>query len=232
MVCAALAVAALLTAKFQIALAIGLAPLLIPWLVFKPTEFLFSGWLSFLLKAGFGLVGVLAVGAVVSDGAVAMSSMISSMPTSDEGVLTFAAMAGMSIIFAFLMLKASDIGSGVISGSATGIGGISAVAKGAAVMAPVAMAAGIAGAVGSAARTGAAPAAGKMLSGSDSKTGKMSGLAQMTRAAIAGRSPTANAAFNASHGTSPKSAPRSAPSSSTASQAPRQSFAAKLRARD
>ena len=226
MVCAALAVAALLIAKFQIALAIGLAPLLIPWLVFKPTEFLFSGWLSFLLKAGFGLVGVLAVGAVVSDGAAAMSTMISTMPTSDEGAMTYAVMAGMSIIFAFLMLKASDIGSGVISGSATGIGGISAVAKGAAVMTPFAMAGAAAGAMGSAARVGAAGAAGKALSGSDQKPGKMSGMAQMAKAAIAGRSPLANAAFSAGHGTSPKSAP------STPAKAPHQSLAAKLRERN
>jgi hypothetical protein len=213
MLCGALGVAAVLVAKFQIALAIGLAPLLIPWIVFKPTEFLFSGWLSFLLKAGFGMVGVLAVGSVVTAGARSMASMISSMPTNDEGTMTYAAMAGMSIIFAFLMAKAADIGAGVISGSASGISGIAAAAKGAAVMTPLALTGAAAGAVGSAGRVGAATAVGKAMAGSNDGSGNMSGMAQLARGAIAGRSKTAQAAFNAAHGNSKRAGTSNGPSS-------------------
>ncbi len=212
---AALAVAALLVAKFQIALAIGLAPLLIPWIVFKPTEFLFSGWLSFLLKAGFGLVGVLAVASVVSAGAKGMENLLDKVPTGTEGILTYAAMAGMAVIFTYLMLKASDIGEGVISGSAQGVGGISAVAKGSAVMAPVALAGSAVGAAGSAARLGAAAAAGRLARG----TSKDSGAAAVAKAFTAGRSPLANAAFNAARGAAPSGSSTTA-SQSGASQPP------------
>lgn len=165
LVATALGVAAILVAKFQIALAIALAGLFIPWIMFKPTEFLFSGWLNFFLKAGFGLVGIFAVGAVVQAGAIGLSNMIPATGTDVAGVLTFASMAGMSVIFAYLMLKAADIGQGLIGGSATGIGQLSSVAKGSAASSPGKMAGVATGEVGSAGRVGAALATGKAMQG-------------------------------------------------------------------
>ncbi|ABE47317.1 type IV secretion system protein [Polaromonas sp. JS666] len=165
LVAAGLGVAAILVAKFQLALAIALAPLLIPWIVFKPTEFLFSGWLSFFLKAGFGLVGVFAVSAVVVQGSQNMSNLITTVKADSSGVMTLGVMAAMSIIFTYLMLKGSDIGEGIISGNATGIGQLSSVAKGAAAMSPVRMASATAGLAGSAAKMGGAGLAGKLMKG-------------------------------------------------------------------
>jgi hypothetical protein len=161
----ALGVAAILVAKFQIALAIALAGLFIPWIMFKPTEFLFSGWLNFFLKAGFGLVGIFAVGAVVQAGALGLATMIPATTTDLAGVLTYAAMAGMSVIFAYLMLKASDIGEGLVGGSATGIGQLSSVAKGSAASSPGKMAGAAVGGVGSAGRVAAGALAGKAMQG-------------------------------------------------------------------
>lgn len=164
-VAAGLAVAAILVAKFQMALAIALAPLLIPWLVFKPTEFLFSGWLNFFLKAGFGIVGVFAVSSVVIAGSKGMANLIENVPPDSAAVVTYLAMGGMAIILTYLMLKAADIGEGIISGGATGIGQLTSVAKGSAASTPGRLAASSAGLAGSAAKLGAAQAAGKALQG-------------------------------------------------------------------
>lgn len=162
---AGLGVAAILVAKFQMALAVALAPILIPWIVFKPTEFLFSGWLNFFLKSGFGLVGVFAVSAVVVKGSQSMTNLISTTNSDLAGVMTFVVMAAMTVIFIYLMLKGADIGEGIISGGATGIGQLNSVAKGAAAMSPARMAAATAKAASGAAGVASAAKAGKALQG-------------------------------------------------------------------
>lgn len=189
-----LGVAAILVAKFQMALAIALAPLLIPWIVFKPTEFLFSGWLNFFLKAGFGLVGIFAVSAVVLKGSDAMAAMITTTNSDMAGVMTFGVMAGMSLIFAYLMLKGADIGEGIIGGSATGIGQLSSVMKGGAMGATGRMTGATTGAMGSAAKIGGAQAAGK-IAGNMGATGKLSEAGRHVSQAAFGSGSAARATF-------------------------------------
>jgi type IV secretion system protein TrbL len=204
-VSAALGVGTILVAKFQIALGIALAPLLIPWIVFKPTEFLFNGWLNFLLKAVFGLVAIFAVSSVVSSGAALMASMIQTTPPGTEGVLVYLVMGGMSVIFTYLMLKAADIGEGIISGSATGIGGLAAVAKGSAAKSPATMAKAGLGAAGSATRVAAGAGVGKALSGQS-----LSGAQKQLANKAFGNGTVARAAFEkTSRGASTRSAPKS-----------------------
>lgn len=187
----ALGVAAILVAKFQMALAIALAPLLIPWIVFKPTEFLFSGWLNFFLKAGFGLVGVFAVSAVVVQGSRNMANLISTTSTGLEGVITFGAMGAMAVIFAYLMLKGADIGEGIISGGATGIGQLSSVAKGSVASSPGRMAAAALSGGAAAAKIGLAAGAGKMANSS----GKLSEAGKHLAHRAAGNGTLARVAF-------------------------------------
>ena len=196
LVSAGLGVAAILIAKFQMALAIALAPLFIPWIVFKPTEFLFSGWLNFFLKSGFGLVGIFAVSAVVTAGTRQMASLITTTDSSVAGVMTFAAMGAMAIIFTYLMLKGADIGEGIISGSATGIGQLASVAKGSAAMAPGRMAASTAGVVGSTAKVGAAVGAGRAVA---MKGGQISEAGRAAAGATLGKG-VARAAFEMARG--------------------------------
>lgn len=197
---AGLGVAAILVAKFQMALAIALAPILIPWIVFKPTEFLFSGWLSFFLKAGFGLVGVFAVSAVVVKGSQNMSNLVAGVQADTSGVMTFGVMAAMSIIFTYLMLKGSDIGEGIIGGNATGIGQLSSVAKGGAAMAPVRMAAATTGVAGSAAKLGAAGLAGKHMKGKE-----LSGAGKQLAQKAFGNGTASRAAFEKARTAAPAS---------------------------
>lgn len=195
----ALGVAAILIAKFQIALAVGLAGLFIPWILFKPTEFLFSGWLNFLLKAGFSLVGIFAVATVVLAGARGMASLITQANADIADVLTFIAMGAMSVVFAYLMLKGGDIGEGLIGGSATGIGQLTAVAKGGAAMSAPRMAGAAAGAAGSVARAGAARQAGKLAG-----PGEMSKGSQALADASFRKGSFTRAAFEKARGDKPK----------------------------
>lgn len=198
LVATALGVAAILVAKFQIALAVGLAGLFIPWILFKPTEFLFSGWLNFFLKAGFSIVGIFAVATVVLAGAQGMASLITQANAEIADVLTFVAMGAMSVIFAYLMLKGSDIGEGLIGGSATGIGQLSAVAKGGAAMAAPRMAGAAVGVAGSGAKLGGAALAGKMTG-----AGKMSAGRQALVDATMRKGTFARAAFEKARGAGP-----------------------------
>lgn len=118
--------------KFQIAFAIALAPVMIPWLMFKPTEFLFSGWLTFLLKGGFALVAVSAVSGAISSSVAGLNSIAAGSVAGIDSAMTYGAIALMAMLFAFLLYKSADIGAGVISGGVTGISGIGRVIGGAA----------------------------------------------------------------------------------------------------
>lgn len=118
----------LFMAKFQIAFAIALAPVMIPWLLFKPTEFLFSGWLTFLLKGGFVLVAVTVVTSLAS---YLMKGLVASkinMPPGLESVLAYGSITIAALLVAFLILKSAEIGGGIISGSSAGIAGFGRVA--------------------------------------------------------------------------------------------------------
>lgn len=123
-------VAILLMAKFQIALAIALAPIMIPWGIWKPTEFLFSGWLTFLIKGGFMSIGVYAVESTIRASAASMADLASSVAPGVDSAFTYGVIALMAMLFALLMTKAADIGSGIISGAASGFSGFSAVTHG------------------------------------------------------------------------------------------------------
>jgi len=128
---AAVGLGTIFMAKFQIALAIALAPVMIPWLMFKPTEFLFSGWLTFLLKGGFVLVAVSAVSGAISASVAGLNTIAAGSVAGIDSAMTYGAIALMALLFAFLLLKSADIGAGVISGGVTGVSGMGRVIGGA-----------------------------------------------------------------------------------------------------
>lgn len=155
----AIGVVMILVAQFQVSFAIVMAPVLIPWLLFKPTEFIFAGWLTYLLKASFAFV---TIAMIASFGMSFVEGLNSAMmpggkpPEGIEGIVTYACLASGCLLVAFLMYKADDIGSGIISGNTAGINGIGRVAAGGA--APVLK--GAASMAGGAAKAGGAAALG------------------------------------------------------------------------
>jgi type IV secretory pathway VirB6-like protein len=152
----AIGLGVLFMAKFQVALAVALAPVMIPWLLWRPTEFLFSGWLSFLLKGAFISVAVFAIEGAIRSSVAGMSNIAAMAAPGVDSAMTFGALALMAMLFAFLLLKSAEIGGGIISGAVSGIGGFQAISNGAAAGALKGMARGSAGAIGGAAGLGRA----------------------------------------------------------------------------
>lgn len=172
-------VAILLMAKFQIALAIALGPVMIPWAIWKPTEFIFSGWLTFLLKGGFMSIAVYTIESTLRATSLGMANLAASVAPGVDSAMTYGVIALMSMLFALLMSKASDIGAGLISGGASGFSGFHAVTHGGAAAASRGT-----GAATSAALTGgaglvAARAMGAMVAGR--RDGDLSGLHKAMR---------------------------------------------------
>lgn len=113
----------------QIGLAVG--PIMIPFMVLRQTEFVFDGWLKFMISAGMTfLVISLLTGMMVA----AMTSLMGAY-TSQPGALGFSSLltlhgllptllAGTAIgmLTAHLMMKAPDIAQSLISGGSEGIG--------------------------------------------------------------------------------------------------------------
>lgn len=126
---AAFGVGVIFVADFQIALAIALAPVMIPWLLFRPAEFLFSGWLSFLLKGCFQLLAVKAVAGVVASSVTALNTIGAGSVAGYDSAITYGAIALMAALFAYLLIQSASIGSGIISGGPAGIGGFGSVAR-------------------------------------------------------------------------------------------------------
>ena len=172
-------VAILLMAKFQIALAIALGPVMIPWAIWKPTEFIFSGWLTFLLKGGFMSIAVYTIESALRATSLGMANLAASVAPGVDSAMTYGVIALMSMLFALLMSKASDIGAGLISGGASGFSGFHAVSHGGA----AAVSRGLGSTAGSALTGGAGLVAartmGAMVVGR--KDGDLSGLHKATR---------------------------------------------------
>lgn len=162
-------VAILLMAKFQIALAIALGPVMIPWAIWKPTEFIFSGWLSFLLKGGFMSIAVYTVESTLRATTLAMANLAASVAPGVDSAMTYGVIALMAMLFALLMSKASDMGAGLISGGASGFSGFHAVTHGGAAGASRAIGGATSAALTGGAGLAAARAMGSMAGGRHDK---------------------------------------------------------------
>lgn len=108
------------------AIGMKLGPILVPWLIWDRTAFLFDGWLRFMLGAGLTKV-VAALMATTVAGMLAVVNSIAqfvnvSSPTVVASVDLMAALvlAAISAIAAYLMWQVPSIASGLISGSGGG----------------------------------------------------------------------------------------------------------------
>lgn len=126
----AIGLGVLFMGKLQLALACMLGPIMIPWLLWKPTEFLFSGWLTFLIRGGFILVAVYAIERIMSEAMANLSDIARSTDAGIDSAMMYGTIALMAMLFAFLMLKSAEIGAGIVSGSVVGFGGFSAISQG------------------------------------------------------------------------------------------------------
>ena len=129
----------LLFAKFQMALAYMVAPLMVPWLIWERTEWLFDSWLKFGLVACFAtivanlMVAVAgAMFAAIRDAAAFINntstSTMAATGTQTLDIMVAGTVCVVSAATLYLISKAPQMASDLISGSGRGM--VSATGKG------------------------------------------------------------------------------------------------------
>jgi hypothetical protein len=116
-VSAAVGISYLLLAKFQISLAIALAPIMIPWGIWKTTEFLMTGWLNYLLKGSFVSLTVETIEYALRSSVSNLSQLSGSVPSGVNGAFIYGVVVLLSVLYAILLSKSFEIGSSIISGN-------------------------------------------------------------------------------------------------------------------
>ena len=111
----------ILVSKFQISLAIALGPIMIPWAIWQQTEFLFNGWLSFLIKSSFVSLTVSIIEYSLRDSIIKLSDLAGSVPPGVSSAYVYGVLTLLSILFVLLLSKSAEIGSGIVSGSTINI---------------------------------------------------------------------------------------------------------------
>ena len=119
----------LLIAKFQIALAIALGPIMIPWAIWKPTEFIFTSWLNFLLKSSFVSLCVFSIESILRVSIANLVNLSDSVTQGVNSAFVYGTVSLLSLLFSLLISKSFEIGSGLISGVSSGFRQISPVLK-------------------------------------------------------------------------------------------------------
>lgn len=126
----------------SVQLVLALAPIMVPFLMFKPLEFLFNGWLKFLLGAcmlKIVLAFLLNVAAGMLTGMTELSQQMyqdSWQVTAMETLYTDILLLGMMLVFAvlatLLVAQAPKIADGLLSGASgsAGFSGLKAVTHG------------------------------------------------------------------------------------------------------
>lgn len=112
--CAAIAAGSFLLADVSLAIATGLGPVFYVWALWRPTEFLFQGWLKFLLTAAIQklMVGVMAtlVAAVVSS----LGSLSATLTHQFTDLIAYAGVLLVGVISAHLMRSAAGLASSIV----------------------------------------------------------------------------------------------------------------------
>lgn len=136
--CIYLAIA--IMAMVSIKLVIALAPVMVPFLIFKPTAWLFDSWLRFLLGAAMmKLVGAfmlsmtsgLMTSMAVVAGKIKADALTGTTDTYAGDVVLFSALLLISVLAGLLMAQVPSIASGLLAGSAggAGFGGLKGVSQ-------------------------------------------------------------------------------------------------------
>jgi hypothetical protein len=136
--CIYLAIA--IMAMVSIKLVIALAPVMVPFLIFRPTAWLFDSWLRFLLGAAMmKLVGAfmlsmtsgLMTSMAVVAGKIKADALTGTTDTYAGDVVLFSALLLISVLAGLLMAQVPSIASGLLAGSAggAGFGGLKGVSQ-------------------------------------------------------------------------------------------------------
>lgn len=130
---AALLALELIGADLMIKFAIAFTPLMVPWILFKPMQFLFTGWLKTIVIGSVAFIIGMLLMSGFSAFAATVAQQIATAPTNTWASRVSIAMLFLPLFvgsFMFFMIaqKAMNIANGLVSGS--GIEGISLRALG------------------------------------------------------------------------------------------------------
>lgn len=125
----------------SVSLVLALAPVMVPFLMFRPLSFLFDSWLKFLLSSCMLKVVVAFLLTVVSELLTGMSELATQFyrdswqVTAIESLQVDILMLGMMMVFAllatFMLMQAPTIANGLLSGSgAMGFSGLKGLTSG------------------------------------------------------------------------------------------------------
>jgi len=136
-------IATAVMAMVSVTLVMALAPVMVPFLIFGPTTWLFESWLKFLIGAGMlKLVGLFMLG--ITDQVIDQMKIVAAEIQRDTksmvfeetvaDVLLYGTLIFISLFSALLMSQVPSIASGILSGGASGAGfkGLSAATNSAA----------------------------------------------------------------------------------------------------
>lgn len=114
-----------IVSQILMSIAIVLAPIFMPWLIWEQARFLFDGWLKFFIKAGlYKVVGVVML--VLMREVVKISNATLQTMEKEQALLgghmsliyTLLLLIILSLVMGFLFMKVGDIADGLVSGSA------------------------------------------------------------------------------------------------------------------
>lgn len=109
----------IVVAKISIALALLLAPVLIPWGMWKPTEFLFTAWLRYLISSSMQVVVAFAVAMLLIGAVNQMAQLSTSFSAATSSIALSSALILFSVLCMYIMMQAPSMASGLVSGDGT-----------------------------------------------------------------------------------------------------------------
>jgi len=118
-------------AMMSIKLVIALAPVMVPFLIFKPTAWLFDSWLKFLLGGGMlklvgafmlSMTGGLMAGINTVAQKIKLDAEAGTVDSYAGDIVLFSSLFLIAILCSLLMAQVPSIASGLLAGSAGGSG--------------------------------------------------------------------------------------------------------------
>ncbi len=122
--------ATLITSQVAAVIGVILAPMFVPFLMFKPAAFMFEGWMKFVLGAGMmkivGLIMLQVTNVIMATLAGISAKAIATQPgvldAYSVDIVLYCAMILLAGLAAYLMAQVPSIATGLISGSGGGAG--------------------------------------------------------------------------------------------------------------
>jgi hypothetical protein len=128
MLCGVAGAGIMIVAKFQTAIAILFAPVLIPWAMWPATSFVFNAWLNFLLAGTMTQAMVTIVAAMTTTAVERLCAVVATYAGKEVSLVAFGALFLCAALIAWLFLNVPRLASSLVAGAALGIQGWTAPA--------------------------------------------------------------------------------------------------------